>query len=377
MPYWNPYVSFNTRVRLEGLNYHVRNRAGVRQYGSGYLENVIQEAIRSFKHNRTAQEKAVLDLRHDRKSKVKEHSIGFPTGNTYGCIELPDWAMLKLIGNISLANSVNKNIIANVDGATGNRHCAVFGESRVCEINGNRGEQTAGHGIYFIGKSNEYENYPNLDLKNLTIKQIKENGVHIEAVSGAPTVWIAQNVGVCLCSKAWYLKYIDDSKFIGCYSGGVYGLYMINCKGSEFIGGYWGAGSGSTNAIFMQTCQRLAFIGGTVDAAGQALINMTGGCTQNRFMGMRLTNANYGGTPEAYSGIYQGGSNYMTKNLFYGLNFFTTTNNFKYCIEETGVSDENIYAILHMEDYGASYGGLKKVGTDSKADADTIIGSIV
>lgn len=295
-----------------------------------------------------------------------------------GTLLLDDYTLIYLCGRITLANAVNDNMIENADGATGNKFIGIFGLGKACLLDGNKANQTSGNILYLVGKADTgYLYLPTYQLENLELRNAKEWGCNLLNQTSGTFQHIINKVGAHDGNSGGFrMQYIHDSKISQCYSGGNYGWYMVNCNGNEIANCYIASGGSGTNSLFMQTCQRNAFIGNTYDAAKNALVYMTGGCTQNVFSGGRFSNCNYTGTTGAYSAIQHAGTNYITKNIFANLMFRQSiAEQSKYCIEEiASYSNENIYSNLHMQNYATA--GLRVLGADSKYDTDTIIGTV-
>ncbi len=367
--------AFSTRVYLDGLNYHVRDHDGAYKYSSGYIENAVQEAVGGVKNNKNFQQKVNLYLGFDRNSKLKEHSICYTTGNV-GCIDLPNWTVLKLNGKITLANNTNKDIITNASGATGNCHCAVIGESVNSEIDGNGTQQSAGAGIKFI--SSNPDDYPwSFHLKNISLRRTKQNGVHLEGQAGGWNQFLVENIGVKDAGgNGLYTKYVVDSAFKIVYLGGALAsAYLQNTNVSKFLGCYFGSGAASSS-LELNACNTNVFQSCRMDYAYYNLVRIaTGICWRNIFSGCRLSNASRQGAGN-YSGILLSGAD-VQNNIFGDDVFYKAAaeNNYKYCIEEATGTDGNIFHGLNLQNY--SLAGLLKIGVNSKADAGSIIGTIV
>jgi len=97
--------------------YAVRNRAGVRLYGSTYEEVAIQDALDRL--GGTIREKVLL------KDNFPDIANGLT--HTYGCVEVPAHSIVELQGYAKLASGVNLPILANAHPASNDIDCIIRG----------------------------------------------------------------------------------------------------------------------------------------------------------------------------------------------------------------------------------------------------------
>lgn len=162
-----PSFSYNMKVAREGLNYHVRNRGLVRKYGSGYMENAIQEAIGSLRNSRTVKEKAKVE------SPPKQHNS---IGDT---IKISSHTHLELIGRVTLADAVNKNMVENLNRATYDYNMIIEGGF----WDGNAAYQTGGNVFDFYQATaipSAVSRGSRITIRDLWIETAKNDAMHFD-----------------------------------------------------------------------------------------------------------------------------------------------------------------------------------------------------
>lgn len=165
--------SYDFKVEKEGAEYVVRNKGGTRTYGSAYEELAIKEALDSLKNARTWQEKVLL--------KGNFPTLDYPSGNQ-GCIDIEGHTILSLIGKVTLADNVDKNMICSADPTDQNAINVVI-EGGTWD--GNSSNQASGNNIYWTKSVSLLGVEKNIIFRNLKLIRAKENNLYINNTSGA------------------------------------------------------------------------------------------------------------------------------------------------------------------------------------------------
>lgn len=267
----NPYSSYNYKAMKDGNNFHVRDRAGVPTYRSGYPELAIQEALDSLNNGR---------LKRHEKEKVKLEKQFNSIGAT---LQVEGYTEVELIGEVTLANSVDDHILENK--TKDDDHILVSGGY----WNGNRANQATGNGFDFRGL-NAGDYLTRIELKNVRIQDVKVHGLYTyfmwSSILFNVAIWnITQDAAHCFS--------LVDSSMTRCGLTGTQdvGLYLdggaCNTFASLYLGG--SAGAAEPAQLYLDGSYVNEFTNIRVDAPLTHGVELTGGAYNNLFQNLHIT----------------------------------------------------------------------------------------
>lgn len=157
--------------------YKVIDHAGaIKSWGNTAPEIAIDDTIKSLSSSRLTDE-------YRQKILLQGYfpDMAAPSGE-FGCINIPDFLDLELQGRVKMGASVNKPLISNKNRSTYNRHVRIEGGI----WDGNRGQNTLGHGIDWLHSENNTSGDPwcYLYFKHMQFFNIDEDAIHISGASG-------------------------------------------------------------------------------------------------------------------------------------------------------------------------------------------------
>jgi len=148
------YIIYKEDVTIYALN----GSSGKIDYSGTDASTVIQSAIDALTNGRTWKEKVVLK---------GDFEIGAK-------IRIPSYTILEILGKVKLANNVNAIMFDNDDYSGGNSDIEIIGG----ELDGNKANQTTGHGIYF-------NNVSRVIIRGIYVHNCKDDGIKLESCSEA------------------------------------------------------------------------------------------------------------------------------------------------------------------------------------------------
>jgi len=349
----NPYLSYNYRARKEGLNFHVRNRAGVRKYGSGYPELAIQEAFDSLSNSR-------FDREEQEKVKVDGdfHSIG-------ATLEVEAWTIVNVIGEITLANGVDSHMLKNK--ATSDDHITVMGGY----WDANKTNNTAGDGIHFEGTSGDKA--VRMEIWDLYLSNVEDNGIFLKWVAAAFLFDVS--TGNPIGGDGFHLYSFVDSRAvrIGAQASGR-NLYCYGGSCSSFSDLYLGGttSSGEEAQLYNYGLDNTQWTNIRIDNPASNGVTLANSTIQNIFSGLTITSTSDYPADNTKDALVLGtGADFNVFEGFYiGKKRQAMTKDWRYGVNE-GDGEYNIYAsgIVRNCQTGTKTG----ISGNSKWDTSTII----
>jgi hypothetical protein len=344
-------------VEKEGTTYVIRDRAGMRQPGgSTYPHIAIQNTLDGLTGSRTTIEKV--------------HIIGTVT-ELGAPIKVSSNTHLKWNGSIHLADGVNDNMIENANPGTYDVNVILEGGY----LWGNKGEQSAGHGIYWKHASDPTEDIPTLWVRHVKMRNMDDDGLHLDFGSSPSS--IADILGFGSRFPDGYGIYatdVDSFSMDWCHpiGGSNYSIGLNDCTNTFISNSYLGAGleivgcvRGGYSSIWIDNSTKHG-----VDLQGVSHQSFSGG--QVRIFGSDVTDK------DAIRMASDGGT-HCTDNLFSNLEVGrcggAASSTWRYGIEETDSNqDYNTYNMINGRD--CTSGAVRLLGSNSVNGAE-ILGSVI
>jgi hypothetical protein len=383
-----PYANLTNTPSLNGPYSYIINASG----STCYMQN-----------GTTGQ----IDFQSTNVSKINDYVMGNLTTNrtwqetvfwkgnftTANTLLLPNWVDVKISGAITGASGMTAPIFANKDQATNNYGITIEGEGQDALIIGNGNTQK---GISFVcgtdtpnWHTTTYYQNEEYTLKNLDIKNFADDCIHLDFASASSCNIGVSGVSVIgLGEQAVYAKGVCDSYWVGGtvegLSSSTLGFYLESCSGFNVNPDYM------NNCHEFIGCNHIVFSCHFADNTGTGHTLTMEGCCYCMVLNSEF---HHGGTSDnTYDAILvtqAWGYVNSTGNVFSGIvfsnQFYTTS--FKYGIEETsswqnynlftGLNDLSIDSGDGTLNTACGTGIVRKLGANSKADVDSIIGTIV
>jgi len=353
----NPYQSYNYVVKNKMLGdadvYRVWNRAGIRQFSSGYPEVAIQEGLDSLRNGRLhrfEQEKVKLDRDF--------HSIG-------ATLQVENYTIVELIGAITLANGVNDHILENKT-LTGGRITIQRGD-----WDGNSGNQSSGNGFNFLGTDNSTRIY-RIRLMHCRIHDIKDHGVHMQWASA--NFMLNVSVNLPCYEDGFYLQSWVDSRSVRC--GANSSDIELHCEDGSccsFVNWYLGGTTGSDEPaqLYINGLDNSEWSNIRVDNPLSDGVELTGDAIQNLFHGLHITVSDYPADNTKDGLVLGTGADFNTFSNFYiGRKRQSFSNDWRYGVNE-GDGEYNAYACGLIRN--CQTGTKTGISGNSKWDTNSII----
>jgi hypothetical protein len=352
------YGSYSFVVYKDGSNTQYRDWQGQLQATSSNSADIINWALGNLTIGRTWQEKVLLK---------GDFTTNFP-------ILISSYTILEIDGKITLANGANCNIIENKNPSTYAKDITIIGGV----LDGNSANQgsVAYNGINMVLTSGGgYDQpIPYIEIQDIKVMNVKQDGIHIDFTgSYGGYLWIT-NVQSHGDRYGLYTNNLWDAMIEHCwFEGWTEGVHCEN-SGSFYINNIY-----VNYPLYFRDCVYVTMTNFRVDIG----INNHGiklyGCWMSAFSNGEITifgnngyntNAGIELTTSATSD-----SQYNSFNNIVFSHYGTGNNRWKYGIEEkTSSQDYNAYSAL--VGYECTTATLRKLGTNSKADVDSIIGAI-
>jgi len=353
--------------------YAVRNRAGVRLYGSTYPELGIQDALDRV--STTAWQKVLL--------------MGdFPglddgTGFAESCLRIEDYTEWELRGKISLADSVNKSMIANEHVTSApqyNHHVWMHGG----QWDGNKLNNATSHIIYWRHQASipvgvSPGGYAYLKFSDMDLYNADQDALHLESTAGSFIVVCVERITNGGAGRyGLYLYRIRDTHIKNCMplGGTTRALYMYSSGTNVIEQVYLNGGA------LIEECERLQVNDWFVDLADDEPAIELKGCRWNiwtngkhRYIGndgysnpaIKLTTQTVNSTDNIFAGLVAGRLGGVENNQF------------TYVVEEADANqDYNVYSNINGRDCTA--GAIRQLGVNGKPrvnPADSIVGAVI
>jgi hypothetical protein len=295
-----------------------------------------------------------------------DFSIGYP-------ILVSSYTILQIDGKITLANGANCNMIENKHASTYDKEITIQGGV----LDGNSQNQGSGDydGIKIVWGTDGGLPLEYIFIQDIDIQNVKQDGIHLDlSASQSEYVWIT-NVKSHGDRYGLYTSGVWDMMLKGgWFEGWTEGIYFRN-SGSSYIDNIY-----VNFPVHFRDCAYVTMTNFRVEIGindpgikldgcwlsvfSNGEVNIFGNNGYNTKAGIELT-----------TGVI-GDSQYNSfSNIVFSHNV-GQTNKWKYGIEESSSSqDYNAYSAL--VGYECVTATLRKLGANSKADADSIIGAIV
>jgi hypothetical protein len=353
------YGSYSFIVYKNGSNTQYRDWQGQLQATSSNSADIINWVLGNLTVGRTWQEKVLLK---------GDFTISYP-------ILVSSYTILQIDGKITLANGANCNIIENKHASTYDRDITIIGGV----LDGNSANQGSGdyNGIKIVWETDPgySEVLPYIYIQDIKVTNVKQDGINIDLTNIANKyLWIT-NVQSHGDRYGLYIIGVWDVMLEHCFfEGWTEGVHCEN-SGSLYINNVY-----VNYPVHFRNCAFVTMTNFRVDigtndhgieldgcwlsAFSNGAVNIFGNNGYNTKAGIELT------TSATSNSQYNSFSNIVFSH------YHGNTNSWKYGIEETtGSQDYNAYSAL--VGYECVTATLRKLGANSKADADSIIGAIV
>lgn len=288
-------------------------------------------------------------------------------------IIIESYTNLVIHGTVYLANGSNCNMVefANA-GSTHDIDWGIFGG----HFNGNKANQSSGHGIYYTLTTNTANNVPPMQIFNVNIEKTYADGIHFECPAG-------KRATVIRIHNVWVRNAGDDA------------IYFLRCSDTMLSDLLWIQGSGTNlhikdgggwkiHNVYCAGGPNGAIFEGLQETQINTLFSDNAGGVGIQVRGMRhsqLHNINVrgvGGLPANLTAVeIEDGSGYHTEDtIFCGFNIWSdAANNWDYGLEEVDANqDYNIFSNINGRDCDVS--ALKKRGANSTHCASSILGGV-
>jgi len=352
----NPYNAYNMRVcdvdLGDAAKYHVRNRAGLRTFGSGYPEVAIQEGLDSLRNSRT------------KNFDYEKVTLGHQFNSIGATLEVESYTILQLDGEITLANSVDSPMLTNK--TTTDDHILVEGGY----WDANRDNQASGNGFDFRGADGS--DISRIDLYDIRLHDVDDHGIYYYWVWGSylnhVNVYNVDEDGV-------YLYHFVDARVrrLTTTSTSDIGFHLYSGSCNSFDCFYMGGstGSGEPAQIYNDGCDNSQWSNIRVDNPASDGVELTGNAIQNIFHGLTITTATYPADNTKDALVLATGADFNVFEDFYiGKKTQGGAIDWRYGINE-GDGEYNIYAsgIIRNCQTGTKTG----ISGNSKFDTSSII----
>lgn len=326
---------------------------------------VIKAAMGGLTGGRTWQERVLV--------KGNISNLDHPAGN-YNCIDVPSYTLLSIDGKMTLANDTNKSMIGN---ASGNAGWDVGITIEGGYLDGNQSQQTAGHGINLVTNAVEPAyGYLHSTVRDVSVANVKQNAFNFSHIGQLHAI-DCKTHGTKSGGYGLYCDWVWDSLFermlpIDGVTGGAYIIPMATVFQDLYI----------NQGIVMPYSNRAKFSNILIDVsadihgwAGHFFKCLVDNVHVEAFdnaaankSAIRLTDDTAGMSAHSTDNIFS--------NVWCGRGYGAGTKQWKYGIEEADANqDYNIFSSTNGRD--CVTGVVRRLGANSKADADTIIGTIV
>lgn len=191
----------------DGTNIYVYDNQGNLVHGPSTSSSTeINWALSNLTSGRTYKEKVVVIGNYELDDTIK----------------VPSYTILEIQGKLTLANNINKSMIENDDQVNGNTDIEIVGG----ELNGNKTNQTSGHGINFVYVTNP-------SIKGVCIHDVKEDGIRITGNNDVRKPVMIGNIihdcdGIGIDVRNCYYGILVKANHI--QNCGSYGILIFYCR---------------------------------------------------------------------------------------------------------------------------------------------------
>lgn len=347
--------------------YEYRDWQGQLQDADGDGAVVTNWALGNLTVGRTSLEKVVL------KGYIETESP----------IQVPNYAEIEIDGTIRLGSGSDCNVVENANPSSYNCYVWIHGGW----IDGNEAGQSSGayNGIYWRNAQTTGIPPKPIIFSDLRIINCEQDGMLLDNTGGNGEYFVHHIWSHGHGRHCFYINEVSDSYFAHLkqlYSDNE--PFVMNWGTANTIEQVYLAGSGTGGTgyvgMYLLGLWRCIFTNIRIDNTAIHGIHMVRSrkCV---FTGLILTSTNALEANNTYHGIYleSSGGAYCTDNVFGDIYFgrqLTTVNDYwAYGIYEVDSDqDYNVYDALNGRDCGT--GVLRTVGSNSKYDADSIVGTI-
>jgi hypothetical protein len=349
------YGSYSFVVYKNGSDTQYQDWQGQLQATSSNSAEIINWALGNLTVGRNWQEKVLLK---------GNFTISYP-------ILISNYTILQIDGRITLANGANCNIIENKNPSTYDKEITITGGI----LDGN--SQNQGSGDY-NGIKITWGTDPGpvscIYIQDIKIRNVRQDGINLN-LSGSNNeyVWIksvqSQGARYGLCTNGvWDMMVVN-----GFFEGWTEGIYFVN-SGSSYINNIY-----VNFPVHFRDSGFISMTNFRVDVATEDHGIKLDGCERSTFSnGIINIFGNNGYNTKAGIELKTGATIHSQYNSFSNLQIchqYGSTNVWNYGIEEAD-SNQNHNSYSGLVGYGCVTATLRKLGADSKADVDSIIGAI-